>query len=371
MKIGLDGIVLRTQVAGSHRYFEELLHGLGEYASGNEFVVFSNLRTLRADALPRQSNFFYRDVGTQCWGSAALQQQLFPAWSAFGALDLLHSAVFVPPVWHRRRCVATISDLAFDLYPETTKWTGRWWRKILTGPGIAKASRVITLSESTKRDLCNRFGVPAAKVHVIYPCTRVIFQPSPNWNRVAAQYHLPSKYILYVGTLERRKNIVTLLRAFAQARRMANLEHALVLVGQRGWLYDDIFRAVEELDLRDCAIFLDYVPDEYMPALYSHADLFAYLSLYEGFGLPPLEAMACGAPVLASNVSSLPEVVGEAGVLVEPRDVQAIASEIARILTDSDLRVALRERGFRRARLFSPERFIKQTLQVYQEATRV
>ena len=184
--------------------------------------------------------------------------------------------------------------------------------------------------------MCKRFGVPPTKVRVIYPCASGDLSAGARWRlRWPRAYHLPAKYILYVGTLERRKNLTTLVRAFAQARRMASLEHTLVLVGQRGWLYEDVFRTVEELGLRDRVLFLGYVPDEDMATLYSHADLFAYLSLYEGFGLPPLEAMACGAPVLVSNVSSLPEVVGDAGVLVNPRDVPAIASELVRILSRS------------------------------------
>lgn len=368
MRIALDGIVLRDHAAGSHRYFEQLLIGLGKYAPEHQFVVFADKRMLRADALPRQNNFFFQNVVARRWLPAALQQQLFLGWNAHGDLDVLHSAVFVPPVWYRRPCVATIFDLVFALFPETTKWTGRWWRKILMQPGITRANRLITLSENAKRDLCQQFRVPAEKIRVVYPCPRAIFQPTTEQAAIAAHYHLPDRYVLFVGTLERRKNIATLVRAFAQARRMANLEHALVLVGQRGWLYEDIFRAVEESDARAHIIFLENVPDAHLPMLYSRADLFAYLSLYEGFGLPVLEAMASGTPVLASNVSALPEVVGEAGVLVAPRDVAAIAFEIARILTDRDLRAMMRERGLVRARLFSPERFIRQTLEVYEEA---
>ena len=371
MRIGLDGIVLRNLAAGSQRYFEQLLIGLSAQPTQDEFVVFADLQVARAAALPRPKNFFYQNVATQRGFPAVMQQQLFHAWNVSGALDVLHSAVFVPPVWYQPPSVATIFDLAFDLFPETTKWTGRGWRKLFIRPGIAQASRVITLAESTKRDLVARFRIAADKIRVIYPCARAIFRPAPDSDAIAAHYHLPDQYVLFVGTLERRKNITTLVRAFAQARRMANLEHALVLVGRRGWLYDDIFRAVEASDARDRVIFLEDVPDVHLPALYSRAELFAYLSLYEGFGLPVLEAMSCGAPVLAANTSALPEVVGAAGLLVDPRDVPAIASTIGHILTDRDLRAAMRERGFARARLFSQERFMKQTLEVYRDAAGV
>ncbi|MBI5300777.1 MAG: glycosyltransferase family 4 protein [Chloroflexi bacterium] len=370
MKIGIDGIVLQNQVAGSHRYFEQLATGLGDFDHRNNYAVFANLQMLRAESLPRQSNFFYKHVNTSRWLPDALQQQLFTAWNAFGDLDVLHSAVFVPPLWYRRPSVATIFDLTYDIFPETTSRMGRLWWQLFGRAGIARACRIITLSESTKRDLQRRFGVASEKIRVTYPCVRAIFKPVSDTYAVAAQYHLPSQYILFVGTLERRKNIPTLIRAFAQARRIGGFDHALVLAGQRGWLYADIFRAVEELGLEQHVRFLGYVPDEDLPALYSRADLFAYVSLYEGFGLPPLEAMACGAPVLVSNVASLPEVVGDAGVLVSPRDTPAMATEIARILADDDVRAEMRVRGLARAQQFTAQRFIEQTLQVYQDATR-
>ncbi|CAG0947880.1 mannosyl-N-acetyl-alpha-D-glucosaminyl-diphospho-ditrans,octacis-undecaprenol 3-alpha-mannosyltransferase / alpha-1,3-rhamnosyltransferase [Anaerolineae bacterium] len=367
MKIGIDGIVLQNHVAGSHRYFEELVTGLGELGGGNDYVIFANRQMLRAKALPQQNNFFYRNVKTIHWIPDALQQQSFADW---GAIDVLHSTAFVPPLWYDRVSVATIFDLTFDLFPDTMMWTGRLWWQLLGRQGIARARRIITLSESTKRDLQRRFGVAPEKISVIHPCTHAIFKPVADTRAIVARYNLPNRYILFVGTLERRKNITTLVRAFAQARHIGAFNHSLVLAGQRGWLYDDIFHAVKELGLEQHVRFLGYVPDEDLPALYSRADLFAYLSHYEGFGIPPLEAMACGAPVLVSNSSSLPEVVGDAGVLVSARDVDAAAHEIARLIGDRDLRADMRARGLQRARMFSQERFVRQTLQVYEDAAR-
>lgn len=370
MKIGIDGIVLRNQVAGSHRYFEQLATGLGKFDHHNDYVIFANLRMSHARSLPGQDNFFYKHVDTTRWVPDALQQQLFPAWNAFGSIDVLHSTAFVPPLWYDRVSVATIFDLTFDLFPDTMMWTGRLWWRLLGRQGIARARRIITLSESTKRDLQRRFGVVPEKISVIYPCTHAVFKPVADTRAIVARYNLPDRYILFVGTLERRKNITTLVRAFAQARHIGAFNHSLVLAGQRGWLYDDIFHAVKELGLEQHVRFLGYVPDEDLPALYSRADLFAYLSHYEGFGIPPLEAMACGAPVLVSNSSSLPEVVGDAGVLVSARDVDAAAHEIARLIGDRDLRADMRARGLQRASMFSQERFVRQTLQVYEDAAR-
>jgi glycosyltransferase involved in cell wall biosynthesis len=367
MRIGIDGIVLREKNAGSLRYFEQLLTGLAGAASRHQYVVFVNRKALPPDLICWNDNFALKDVSNIRLLPSALRQQFFLSWNVLGKIDLLHSSVFPPSLWLQCKSVMTVLDLNFDLNPETTKWTGRMWWRLLGWRGIRKADRVITLSEQTRNELVRR-GVAKAKTAVIPLFARPIFRPTANQPVIAAKYDLPERYVLYVGTLEPRKNVANLVRAFALASKRRDLAHVLVLAGARGWLYDDIFRTVEELNLRDQVIFLDYVPDEDLPGLYSAADLFVFLSRYEGFGLPVLEAMACGAPVLASNSSALPEVVGDAGIMVPPDDVEQAAIEMTRLLTDRELRAAMVERGLRRARLFSPERFIRQTLQAYDEA---
>ncbi len=370
MKIGIDGVVLRGRDAGTLRYFEQLLTGLAKTDAVNQYVIFVNPRALRADAIPRKHNFFCHEVGVASFLPYALQHQLYSTWHAHGKLDLLHSAVSVPPLLFRDgKTVATVFDLAFELYPETTKWTGRLWWKIFGRRGIARADRLIAISESTKSDLRRVYNIADEKIRVIHPSTRDIFKPIANPQPTTAKYKLPEKYVLYVGTLQRRKNIATLVRAFASAKRAGAFEHVLVIAGERGWLYRDIFQTVEELGLGKQVIFTGYVPDEDLPALYSAADLFVFLSQYEGFGFPVLEAMACGTPVLTSNTSSLPEIVGDAGVLVSPNDVQRAASETVRILSDRDLRKAASRRGLERAKFFSPERTALATLEVYNQAT--
>ena len=366
MRIGIEGILLRDHIAGSHRYFDQLIAGLGEYGNVNDYIVFANLPKMR-NVVPPPPHLTYRHVRTSAWLPDALQQQFFRGW---GDLDLLHSAVFVPPASYPHASVMTLFDLTFALFPETMHWTGRLWWRVFVPRGLSRARRIITLAESTRRDLMARFHLAPKRVRVIYPCVRDFFRPVVRPDVIAKKYSLPENYILYVGTLERRKNIPTLIEAFALTRRMGDLPHTLVLAGQPGWLYQDIFEMVRRQNLSGQVRFLGYVPDEDLPALYSHADLFAYLSLYEGFGLPPLEAMACGVPVLVSNTSALPEVVGEAGVLVAPRDVPTIASEMMRVLRDSDLRAEMRVRGLERAQLFTPQKMIEQTLQVYDEAIR-
>lgn len=364
MKIGIDGIVLRGRDAGSLRYFEQLLTGLAEMDSANDHIVFANATIFSPD-IPTRHNLLWEDVRTPSLVPGAIRQQLFGGWHSRGKLDLLHCPAFVPPLAYSGRTVTTIFDLTFERYPQTMKRTGRMWWKLLGRKGIQKSGRLITLSENTKRDLETHYRIPKEKIHVVYPCTRDIFRPHPYPRVIADKYNLPDRYVLYVGTLERRKNISNLIRAFALAKRMGKLDHRLVLCGKRGWLYQDIFATVQELGLTESVLELGFVADGDLPGLYSAADAFVYLSRYEGFGLPVLEAMSCGTPVLASNAASLPEVVGDAGIMVSPDDVENAAAQLARILLDQELRQFLITRGLARAQLFTCERFIRGIITVY------
>jgi len=182
---------------------------------------------------------------------------------------------------------------------------------------------------------------------------------------------LPSKMILNVGTLEPRKNVVTLLRAFKELRGKGFDDYKLVIVGDKGWLYSQIFKEVEHSDLKQDILFLGVVMDEELPLLYNCADIFVYPSLYEGFGLPPLEAMACGIPVITSNISSLPEVIGDAGIMVDPTDVTSLCENMYNLLKDRELWYHMSNRGLERSKLFSWDNTAKKILDIYDEALSV
>jgi glycosyltransferase involved in cell wall biosynthesis/GT2 family glycosyltransferase len=366
MKIGIDGILLRGRDAGSLRYFELLLEALAWAEQDHQYVIFAAQNVLESASIPQSDRFTFSKLLSQHILPGALRQQNYAHWHNQGQLDLLHTAVFVPPLKYPGKTLMTLFDLTFLRHPETQKWTGRLWWNLLGEPGIRKAERIITISQSTKNDLCQTMNVSPDKVDIIYPYTPDHFKPPAQRRLVADRYGLPEKYILYVGTLERRKNITALIKAYALAKKSARLEHYLVLVGQPGWLYNDVFRVMHSLDISQDVIFLGYAPEKDLPGLYSAADLFVYLSLYEGFGLPVLEAMACGAPVITSNSSSLPEVVGQAGVMTPPNDIEQAAEHIVRILADPELRAELSERGLKRAQLFSRQQFTASTLAVYE-----
>ena len=296
--------------------------------------------------------------------------------------DLLFIPAHVLPIIHPRRSVVTVHDLGYLFYPEAHRFLDRLYLDFSTRYNARAATHLIADSSATKRDLIERYGSKPDKITVVYPgYDETIFQPVRNEKAIEAvktRYGIVSDYILFVGTLQPRKNLVRLIEVFAnmqvgkyasgqvdaglQTCKPANLQ--LIISGKKGWLYDQIFRQVEELGLEGRVVFTDYVPEWDLPALLSGARLFVFPSLYEGFGLPVLETMACGTPVVCSNASSLPEVVGDAAVLVDPLDVERLAAAMERVLGDEELRAKLIERGFEQARKFSWERCARETLNV-------
>jgi len=212
--------------------------------------------------------------------------------------------------------------------------------------------------------------IPAERVQVVYPGVEEVFQPIRDPAVVAAlrrRHHLPEHIILFVGTLEPRKNVERLVRAYARLRGMGITEHRLVLAGGTGWRYQGVYRVIEELGLQGDVLLPGYIPSAELPLWYAAADLFVYPSLYEGFGLPVLEALACGVPTIASTTSSLPEVAGDAAVLVDPRDEEGLALAMARVLQDEAFRDQLRHRGLRQAARFPLQAMIRETVGIYEE----
>ncbi len=284
--------------------------------------------------------------------------------------DLLHALAFAGPRQISIPWLVTIYDLSFMKFPQSFNALNRIYLKYAVRDSLRRADRAIAISESTKRDLVSLFGVSPNKVCTIHCGVDAAFKPAPDSTDVAqlrARYSLPEKFILYLGTIEPRKNIVRLLRAFARARRDARLPHRLVMVGARGWKYAQVDRVIEGEGIEGQVIFTGYAPQEELVSWYRAADLFVYPSLYEGFGLPPLEAMACGTPVVTSNASSLPEVVGDAALMVNPDDERSLAEAIIRALTDRTLRQDMIARGITQAKKFSWERTARETTALYRE----
>lgn len=350
--------------AGVHQYILHLLRHLGEVEGGAHFTVL-----LRAHALTLSWCTSYRspwptdNPGVRVLWEQAVQPIVLRRIKA----DLVHAPVFVGPLIAPCPMVITIHDLSFIRFPQLFPSVNRLYLRIMTQLSARRARRLIAVSEHAASESVRLLDVPRDRIDVVYHGVEPRFRPLPP-DQVAAfrdQHSLPERFVLFVGTLEPRKNLVRLVEAFARVR---DGQTKLVLVGGKGWLYDDLFAQVERLGLNDEVIFAGYVRSEELPLWYNAARALAYPSLYEGFGLPVLEAQACGTPVLTSNVSSLPEAGGEAALLVRPRDVAAIAEALNRLLTDAALRDELRERGLDHAEAFSWPSTARETVRVYRRA---
>ncbi len=282
---------------------------------------------------------------------------------------LLHSVDHVAPAWGPWPSVVTLHDLAFLRYPEThTAASRRYYAAV--GASVRRARRVIAVSHATAADAASMLGLDPGRVRVIHEAAAPAYAPRSHADLEALAARLGfnphRRYVLFVGTLEPRKNLPLLLEAFARLR--ADLDLQLLIVGGRGWLDRAIFATHARLDLGDSALFLGSLPEGDLAVLYSHAGVFALPSLYEGFGLVLLEAMACGAPVVSSSAGPMPEVVGDAAILLEPSDAATWAQAIGRLLGDEAEAEALRRRGFARAAEFSWARAARETREVYREA---
>lgn len=287
--------------------------------------------------------------------------------------DLLFVPAHVLPPIHPRRSIVTVHDLGYRYFPQTHRPLDRLYLDLSTRWNARAAARILADSEATKADLIREYGTPAEKIAVVYPgrdenLRRI--EDSAAIAAVKAKYNIAGEYILYIGTLHPRKNLARLIDAFATVNAQCTMHNAqLIIAGRKGWLYDEIFARARALGLTDSVIFTGYVPDADLPALLSGARLFAFPSLYEGFGFPVLEAMICGVPVVCSNTSSLPEVAGDAALLVDPLDTAALAAAMARLLTDESLRAALTARGYEQAQRFSWEKAARQVLDIIEELT--
>ena len=269
---------------------------------------------------------------------------------------------------HLRRTptVLTVHDLIFRRYPAHHKPLNRWYLNLTMPLYCRAATHIIAVSEQTKRDILNAYGVASEKISVIYEAASPDFAPQTPGaiGAVRARYSLPERYILSVGTIEPRKNLGRVLNAFERLHG-EGLVDAFVIVGKKGWLYDDFFAQLDRSPVKHAVVFPGWVSDEDLPAVYGGATALAFPSEFEGFGLPVLEGMACGAPVVCSNTSSLPEIAGDAALLIDPGDLDAITNAMRRVACEPELAAELRRRGYAQARRFSWERAAMETVQVY------
>ena len=374
MRIGLDGKVLTLRAGGIGRYAINLTRAmLAEAAVRRQelkFVILTGPQTSRGVMEEFRGLCHEHFLGAK---SSLLRSFVhIPLALRRMRIDVFHGMdhVGVPLVGKTGKCVVTVHDVIPLVLPHTFTRRHRLVVRTALSRVRRQADLIIVPSRAVQRDVMQYLRVPEDRVAVTPHGCDARFSPArdaASTGAAAARYALPARYLLAVGTLEPRKNLTTLVRAFARLRDRSAIDRAvgLVLAGARGWLDDPIFRTVQSLGLEDVVHFPGFIDDDDLPALYRGAELVVFPSLYEGFGLPLLEAMACGVPVVASNTSALPEVAGGAAMLVDPLDVDGMARAIVEVLGDASLRGRLRNDGIARAAEFSWQTAARRTLDVY------
>ena len=372
MRIGLNAHLLSFgssyRGAGISRYIRGLVAGLPGCIAPDEATVFLGDRGIPPELTGNGLAYAFTRLPTVRPQARILwEQSVAPLEVASRRIRVFHSPAYVAPIALPCRSVVTVHDLSFILLPQFFRPGNRMYLSTMTRLSVQRADRVIADSESTKRDVVRILKVPAERVDVIHLAVEPIFRPLPadDVRDFRQSSGLPDRYILYVGTLEPRKQLPTLLRAYALARSGGAELPTLVVGGGKGWGHEGIFRLVDELGLGDQVLFPGFLPLADLPLWYNGASLFAYPSRYEGFGLPVLEAMSCGTPVVTTAASSLPEVAGDAALLVPPGDVEALARALVSLILDVDRRDDLARRGLARAALFSPDTVIRRTVETY------
>ena len=368
-RIGINAHLLSDEAsyrrAGIHQYIDQTLRHLPHDEAAFRYFVFTR-QTAVLSGQPGLQLIPSR-WPTQRRLARILWEQLVWPWAARQhKIDLLHSMAFVSPWLSQRPLIVTVYDLSFIFYPDSFPSLQRLYLRLQTRRSVRRARHIITISESSRQDVTRVFGVPPQKITVIRPGLDPAYRILPA-DAVAAfrqKRGLPDHFLLHVGTLQPRKNIPLLLHALVQLDDPAL---HLVLVGGKGWLFESIFQQVTTLGLQDRVTFTGYVPDAELPYWYNAADAFVFPSLYEGFGMPVVEAMACGTPVVAAASSSLPEAAGEAGLLFDPADAAELADRITAVRRDPALSATMRQKGLVQAQQFSWAKTGRETAAVYQQ----
>ena len=365
MRIAFDGTTLRPGRTGVGYYTEHLLEHVVQCLSDEELVIVSNGPIDVTHALPAQ---VARSVAPSRLPRLAWMQLRAPRLLKQLRVDVAHFTNGMMPIASPVPTVVTIHDMSLTLYPRYHPARRVLLNRPLVDLAAKRADAIITVSESARQDIVRLYGVAPGRVHVVHEAAAPAFRPVRDaavLRRVRAAYGLAERFILYVGTIEPRKNLPMLLEAIAQRRSSHELPHQLVCAGPYGWLCPDLEQRIEHLGLKDVVRLTGYVPFEDLPAIYTLAEMFVFPSVYEGFGLPVVEAMACGTPVVTSGVAALAEVGGGAALHIRSLDAAALGEALVTVASSREQRQRLAHLGLDRARRFSWQRAATETLAVY------
>jgi len=368
--IAINGLFLNKENTGGGRYLTDLINGLRPYSKNFNFFLFLKNRAIQQfNASP---DFHYINCGiipTLRLYRIFWENLFLPKILETKKIDLYHATAFALPAKIKCKTVITIFDMTFFRMPDVHQKRKVFYFKKMIPLALKKADKIIAISNQTKNDIIDLGGINPKKIKVIYIGVGEDFAPVNNQNlieRVKVKYSLPQKYILFVGAIEPRKNLKNLVLAYAKLKKKG-CYHKLVISGRFGWNYKDVLAEIKKERLENEIIFTNYVLQGDLPLIYNGADLFVYPSLYEGFGIPVMEAMACGIPVVTSNTSSLPEITQGAAVLVDPLDHESIFQGMDKILKDKSLAAELSVKGTNRAKLFSTRKMTEDTISLYRD----
>ncbi len=380
MRIGIDATALPSRPVGAGNYIIQLISAIARYTMNTvylpdgsqsdrlEFMIFvqrSRLDLLKIQGTPNLHLIILPNLSPL---KRLLWEQIsLPKLAINHQLDLLHSLHYTMPLAFPGYKVVTFHDMTFFLFPQLHTLPKRYFFRFFIRTSSRRAVALIADSENTRQDTISLVGVSPDNIFTVQLGVTPEFRPIRD-NAILQQarqkYHLPDHFLLYVGTIEPRKNLSTLLKAFSTVADQMP-DHRLVIVGPKGWMVDNIHQQTDQLRISDKVYFTGYVERDDLPLIYNLAEVFIYPSAYEGFGLPVLEAMACGTPVISSNVSSMPEILGDAGVLIAPNDSQVLGQSLLDLINDPMERQRLSLKGLKRASTFTWERTAEKTIAVY------
>jgi glycosyltransferase involved in cell wall biosynthesis len=372
MNIGINARYLQNPNSGIENYLLNLILSLKQVDTKNNYTLFFGKNPVPEQVLGSGFNCDVSRMPTHnqmlkiLWGHLYLPGRIKKM-----KLDVFHEPCFIPPVFKKCPTVITVHDVSHRIVPHCFTLKNRLYIDMLLGKSLQAADSIITVSESSKNDIISNYKVSAKKIRVIYEGVNDRFRKKSNSEEIEDTkrfYNIKGNFILNISLITPRKNLVSLIRAFYLLKKSKKIDYQLVIVGRKGWLYDDIFKEVIKLKLEEDVVFCGHAPSEHLVHLYNAASAFVYPSLYEGFGLPILEAMACGCPVVTSNISSMPEVCGDAALLVNPKNIEEIAYAVNRVIVDTDLRRDLINKSSERIKFFSWQKAATETLSVYKEA---
>lgn len=368
MKIGFIATHIDIGKGGVSTYSYELIKNLSKIDKNNDYYLI-HTSPKDIDVYSANHNFLVRSVlPNYLWRITIGPLKL----KNIKNLDIVHDPYDIGPLSFKMpfKKIITVHDIAYYFFPRKSGLKIIIGHKVLFNKTLKTADKIIAISNSTKDDLMTYFKVPEDKIAVISHGVGEKFKQldEEGISKSTQKYQLNFPYILYVGSLESRKNILNLVKAFYKLKTK-NIYQKLVIVGENSGNKKKICRFIKKLNLQNDVVFIGFVSEEDLPALYNAADLFVYPSYYEGFGLPPLEAMSCGTPVITSNTSSLPEVVGDAGIMIDPSNVEALAEAMRDVLADESLRNSIIAKGLERAKMFNWKKCARKTLKVYEEVS--